>query len=710
MTVQLGQRVERAGGGLLHVREPRSASRFAEPQVERLSIVPWGADGLRVRVTVGPRILDTAWALTEPPAPGSAAAAAVTVEAAAATVRNGKVSARLTERGPGGADARLEFFRHPGVGDAGGAAGATGAEPAPIPILAEHDYVVGCHDPGARIFQPRTAAGEEGLYYTEHHFAARAGERLYGMGLNATGGLNLKGCVIDLYQRHCKHVVPFVVSSEGYGLLWNNPSLGRVEFGNNMTRWVSRGCRQLDYYVTAGDGYADLLGNYAGVTGRAPLLPEWAAGFWQCKLRYRTQDEFIAAAREFKRRGLPLSVLVIDFRHWRHWGDWKLDPEFWPDPAAMVRELDGMGARIMISPWVMMEERSENFAEFQRLGIYVKGPGGVEAWWPGDPPGTTAEHPADRPRGRTLQYDPTHPDAGPFLWERWKRNYADLGIKTFWLDPCDDLSLIADYDKVRYHAGPGVEANCFYPVAHQKNVYDGLRAAGEQEVVTICRSSWAGSQRYGASPAAHDIESSFAHLREYLMAGLNLAMAGIPWGAAEIGGFVTPQVQDDEFRELVVRWYQYGVFTPIFRTHGYRSNNEPWNIGGDTYRHVRAAIMLRERLRPYVMAQMRTAAERGIPPMRPLFFDFPDDARAAEVEDQFLFGPDLLVAPIVEYRARQRQVYLPAGAGWLEAGEGGRRHAGGATIDAQAPLDRIPVFIRNGDRQLAALFRGLYEL
>ena len=703
MTPQLGQRVERAGGGLLHTGEPRTASRFAEPQAELLSIVPWGPDGLRVRVTVGPRIRDTAWALTEQPAPAGAAAT-VTVGDAAATVRNGKISARLTERGPGGADARLEFFRHPGTGGAGA------AEAEPVPILAEHDYVVGCHDPGARIFQPRTGAGEEGLCYTEHHFTARAGERLYGMGLNATGGLDLKGCVIDLYQRHCKHVVPFVVSSEGYGLLWNNPSLGRVEFGANMTRWVSRGCRQLDYYVTAGDGYADILGNYAGVTGRAPLLPEWAAGFWQCKLRYRTQEEFLAAAREFKRRGLPLSVLVIDFRHWRHWGDWKLDPQFWPDPRAMVRELDAMGARIMISPWVMMEERSENFAEFRRLGIYVKGPGGVEAWWPGDPPGTTPEHPADRPRGRTLQYDPTHPDAGPFLWERWRRNYVDLGIKTFWLDPCDDLSLIADYDKVRYHAGPGVEANCFYPVAHQKTVYDGLQAAGEPEVVTICRSSWAGSQRYGASPAAHDIASSFAHLREYLMAGLNLAMAGIPWGAAEIGGFVTPQEQDDEFRELVVRWYQYGVFTPIFRTHGHRSNNEPWNIGGDTYRHIRAALMLRERLRPYVLAQMKVAAERGIPPMRPLFFDFPDDAGAAEVEDQFLFGPDLLVAPIVEYRARQRQVYLPVGADWLEAGEGGGQHTGGATIDAPAPLERIPVFIRNGGRHVAALFRGLYEL
>ena len=696
----IGQRVERAGGGLIHSRGPLRASAFAEPQVELLSIVPWGPDGLRVRVTVGPRVLDTAWALTEPVAGGSAAE--VTVDDTEVTVRNGRISARLTDRAPGRATASLEFFRHPGED------GAAKAEP--VPILAEHDYVVGCHDPGTRIFQPRTGAGEEGLYYTEHHFAARPGERLYGMGLNATGSLDLKGCVIDLYQRHCKHVVPFVVSSEGYGLLWNNPSLGRVEFGTNMTRWVSRGCRQLDYYITAGDSYADIMGNYAGVTGHAPMLPEWAAGFWQCKNRYRTQEEFLAVAREFKRLGLPVSVLVIDYRHYRHWGDWKLDPEFWPDPPAMVREIDDLGARIMISPWVSMEESSENFAEFHRRGIYVRGPDGAEAWRAGDPPGTTSNHPADRPRGRTLQYDPTHPDAGPFLWQHWKRNYFDLGIKTFWLDPCDDLNLVADYDKVRYHAGPGVEANCFYPVAHQKNVYDGMHAAGDPEVVTICRSSWAGSQRYGASPAAHDIASSFAHLREYLMAGLNLAMAGIPWGAAEIGGFVTPEVQDDEFRELVVRWYQYGVFTPIFRTHGVRANNEPWNMGGDTYRHIRAAIMLRERLRPYVLAQMKVAAERGIPPMRPLFFDFPDDERAARVEDQFLFGPDLLVAPIVEYRARERRVYLPAGVEWTDAWSGEPVHAGGVTIDAPAPLERIPVFIRGHDRALPELFQGLYEL
>ena len=306
-------------------------------------------------------------------------------------------------------------------------------------------------------------------------------------------------------------------------------------------------------------------------------------------------------------------------------------------------------------------------------------------------------------------YDPTNPEAAAYLWSKWKKNYFDIGIRTFWLDPCDDFHLIHDYHQVLYHIGPAIEAHCYFPVAHQRNICEGLHSAGEEEVVTICRSSWAGSQRYGASPAAHDIESSFKHLREYMMAGLNLAMAGIPWGAAEIGGFITPDNSSDRFHELMIRWYQYGVFTPIFRTHGNRPNNEAWTIGGDTYRHIRAAMMLRERLRPYIMEQMKLASERGIPPMRPLFFDFDDDKKVAEVEDQFLFGPDLLVAPITDYRARDRTVYLPAQTAWIDAWTG-EKISGGQNIAADAPIEHIPVYVRRQNEELLNLFQGLYDL
>jgi len=489
--------------------------------------------------------------------------------------------------------------------------------------------------------------------------------------------------------------VPFLVSSEGYGLLWNNPSLGRLELGNNLTRWVSYGCPQVDYYITAGDSYAEIMEHYADATGHAPEFPEWAAGLWQCKLRYETQEEFLAVAREFKRLGLPVSVLVIDFLHWKYEGDWTLDPTFWPDPPAMVQEMNDLGIRIMISPWILVDERSANFAPMKAQGLFTGSIGGqcdlVDF------------------RGPRYQYDPTNPAAAKYLWDKWKQNYFDLGIRTFWLDPCDDFHTIQEYDQVLYHIGPAKAAHGYFPVAHQKNIYDGLLAAGENEVVTICRSSWAGSQRYGAAPAAHDIMSSFEHLEEYMKAGLNLAMSGIPWGASEIGGFITHDNQSDRFHELMVRWYQYGVFTPVFRTHGHRKNNEAWTIGGDAYRHIRSAIFLRQRLRPYVMQQMKLASQKGLPPMRPLFFDFADDPQAAEVEDQFLFGPDLLVAPITQYLARSRAVYLPAGAEWLDAWTGAK-FAGGQRIVADAPLEQIPVYVRGENAELVKLFSGLYEL
>jgi alpha-D-xyloside xylohydrolase len=637
---------------------------------ETLVIEPWGRDGLRVRVTQLPEIIDKPWALTEP----VDAQATIEISDTGATIRNGKISARiqdiLTQRG------HLQFFKH--TGDTSAC------------ILSEQDYVVHAHNPGTRIFRP---VGD-GFSHAEVHFAPRDGERFYGMGLNATGTLNLKGSVIDLYQRHVKHVVPFVVSSEGYGFLWNNPSLGRVELGNSMTRWVSYGCRQLDYYITAGDSYAEIMEHYADVSGHAPVFPYWASGFWQCKNRYTSQEEFLGVAREFKRRGLPVSVLVIDWQHWRFFGDWKLDPEYWPDPKAMVRELDEMGVRIMISPWILVDERSENYEYMKEHGLFTGSVGGkkdmVDVYGP--------KH----------QYDPTNPVAARFLWSKWKENYFDLGIRTFWLDPCDDLHDIQDYDQMLCHIGPGTEVHNYFPVAHQKNIYEGLVAAGENEVVTICRSSWAGSQRYGASPAVHDIMSSFEHLATYMKAGLNLAMSGIPWGASEIGGFVTLDNESDCFHELMVRWYQYAVFTPVFRTHGSRPNNEAWTIGGDTYPHIRAALILRERLRPYIMEQMKLASERGLPPMRPLFFDFEDDPETAEVEDEFLFGPDLLVAPITRYEARTREAYLPVGTEWTDAWTG-EKLPGGQIVEADAPIERIPVYVRGNNPDLAGLFKELYS-
>jgi alpha-D-xyloside xylohydrolase len=640
---------------------------------QTIVIEAWGIDGFRVRIIPEGGGQTSDWALDIP----IGKKGDVKINHNEATIRNGKISATLSDIDT--QEGSIEFFRY--INDK------------KISVLKEFDYAVWANNPGSRTFEP-TADGLN-LFRAELSFAPDNSERLYGMGENATAGnVNLKGSVIDLYQRHVKAVIPFVVSSKMYGFLWNNPSLGRAEFGNNKTRWISEGCRQMDFFITVGDSYADIMEHYADATGHAPAFPFWASGFWQCKLRYENQQQFLDVAREFKKRKLPLSVLVIDYLHWDIQGNWKLDPKFWPDPEAMVKEMNEMGVRIMISPWTLVDEKSENFAWMKEHGLFTGSIGGKNDMVDFN--------------GPKYQYDPTNPEAAKYLWSKWKENYVDIGIKTFWLDPCDEYHEVQDYDKVLFHSAPAKEAHAFFPVAHQKNIYEGLVAAGEKEVVTICRNAWAGSQRYGACPAPHDILSSFEHLDEYMKVGLNVSMSGIPWWSCDIGGFVTNDNSSPRFHELMIRWYQYGVFNPVFRTHGYRPNNEPWNIGGDSYPHIRAAILLREHLRPYVMEQMKIASEKGIPVMRPLFFDFDSDPKVAAINDEFLFGPDFLIAPITKFGIRNREVYLPAGTNWIDAWTGERKK-GGHTIKADAPIEHIPIYVRADKTEHLELFKNLYE-
>jgi alpha-D-xyloside xylohydrolase len=235
-----------------------------------------------------------------------------------------------------------------------------------------------------------------------------------------------------------------------------------------------------------------------------------------------------------------------------------------------------------------------------------------------------------------------------------------------------------------------------------------MRDAGADEVLTLCRSAWAGSQRYGAAVWSGDIAPTFEALAAQIPAGLNMALSGIPWWTTDIGGFHGGDPEDPDYRELVIRWFQYGLWCPIFRLHGHReprtdlsagSNggpNEPWSFGDEAYRIISELLRMREQLVPYVLRQMETASETGLPPMRPIWFDFPEDEHAWQIEDEFLFGPDVLVAPIAELGMRARRVYLPAGANWQDTATGAVL-PGGDGYDVDAPLKRIPVFIRVGD-------------
>lgn len=645
---------------------------------ERLRIEPWGQDSLRVRATVSGHIRDDLLSVLLPPAD---TVPRLSITEDEATITNGALTAHVSSSG------HIRFVR---TND--------GTE-----LTAEIPTEISPRR-WARSF--RHTHGDD--FRVMARFRAYDGERLYGLGQHQHGRLNQKGCVIDLVQRNTEVSIPFLASSRGYGFLWHNPAIGRVELGNTETRWVAEATPQLDYWVTAGRTPTEIMEHYADATGHAPEFPAWAAGLWQSRLRYRTQDELLAVAREYKRRELPLSMIIIDFFHWTLQGDWRFDPIDWPDPGAMVRELEELGVKVMVSIWPTVNALSNNFEEMRARGLLVRTERGIPALLP---------FRDNRPEGPTYlhYYDATNPEARTFIWEKVREHYYTHGIKHWWLDACEPEMEPSDDDNLRFWLGNGAAVANAYPLLHELGFAEHMRLEGESQVLNLCRSAWVGSQRYGAVVWSGDIDTTFEALRAQVRAGLNIGLSGIPWWTTDIGGFHGGDPASPAYRELIIRWFQYGAFCPIFRLHGHRVSvqhgrdsvfiggpNELWSYGDEALRIMTEFLFLRERWRPYILAQMHLAHERGIPPMRPLFFDFPEDEPAALVDDQFLFGPDVLVAPVLEEGARERPVYLPAGATWIDAWSGEKRE-GGQTIQADAPLHRIPLYVRDNGNGVLGL-------
>jgi alpha-D-xyloside xylohydrolase len=639
---------------------------------QTLWVEPWGKDSIRIRTTTLAEMPQRDWSLLPP----KKSSVKISIEPNATKLANGKLTATIDAK-----SGRVRFFK-------------TGSnEPLVEEIFARTNY------PASRTF--KSVGGD--LSRCEASFTAFDDERIYGLGQRRHGFLDQKGCILELTHRNSQISIPFLVSSRGYGLLWHNPGMGRVELGRSQTRWVADASRLIDYVVTTGDGYAGIMERYADLTGHAPVLPKWAAGFWQCKLRYKTQDELLAVAREHKRRGLPMSVIVIDYFNWTRMGEWKFDPTCWPNPSAMVRELESLGIKVMVSVWPTVNPDSENFTELERRNLLVRTERGLNSF---------IKFTDSNAKQTVISglLDTTHPDARKFLWSKVRANYFRHGIKVWWLDAIEPEMVTYDHDNVRYYAGNGVEVGCIYPMMQQQALHDGMTAAGETEIVSLGRAGFAGSQRFGAAIWSGDIHSTWEDLRQQVRAGLNIGLSGIPWWTTDIGGFFGGEVDTPYFHELIVRWFQYGVFCPLFRLHGWRNSslahpessdpthggpNEVWSFGDRAYSIIRELLFLRERLLPYIMAQMKLASAKGTPPMRPLFFDFPNDAAAQKVDDQFMFGPDLLVAPILSAGATKRKVYLPAGVTWADAWTG-KKLKGGQTITAPAPLERIPLYLRAG--------------
>lgn len=681
---------------------------------EYLRIEAWGENSVRVRSARMHPIDDTDWALQSKPGISTNSHIAIDEESDTATIVNGEVTVKARARhwwnGCQGYEAfvcRLSFYRKDGT------------------LLFEETGEGGSLNLRARTYRPITG-GDHDITVS---FLAPSDEHLYGMGEYQQDTLDLKGCTLELAHRNSQASVPFVVSSAGYGFLWNNPAIGSVDFAKNQTRWNARSSRQIDYWVTVGGTPAQIERQYADATGHAPVMPEWGLGFWQCKLRYWNQEQLLETVREFKRRDIPLDLIVIDFFHWPHMGDYRFESEFWPDPKAMCDELHDMGVKLMVSVWPQVALTSENYVDLKSKNLLVRPERGEDiammAWEP------------------CTFIDVTNPATREYVWDKCRENYAEYGVDSFWLDEAEPEYGSYDFENWRYWAGPNEQVGNIYPVEYNRGFYEGQKAMGrEGEIVNLTRCAWAGSQKYGALVWSGDVGSTFADLKAQITCAIHMGMAGIPWFTTDMGGFHNGEIGADSFRELFVRWAQFSCFLPVMRNHGNRSlsepehtredmtpldasheailyeegalkemvragdgsprfysgaDNEPWSMGETVETILVKYIRIRETMRPYTRQLFSEAHADGQPLVRGLFYEFPEDSIAADINDEYMFGPDLLVAPVTQPGVVSRSVYLPGDetTAWTDL-HTGQIHQGGVQIEAMAPMDVIPVFARNG--------------
>lgn len=640
---------------------------------EELWIEPWGKNAVRIRATKNAEMPKDNWALLS----AEKVETQIEITEDGATLRNGKVKVCISNGG------KITIYNQKGK-----------------LLLEEYwrnrrdlrDSKCSAIEVEAREFRPNVGG--------DYHLTMRLqsldkNEKIYGMGQYQQPYLNLKGVDLELAHRNSQASVPFAISSMGYGLLWNNPGVGRVVFGNNIISYESYATKILDYWFVVEDTPAKIEETYAKATGTVPMMPEYGLGFWQCKLRYQTQEELLEIAREYKRRNLPLDVIVVDFFHWPKQGDWKFDADYWPNPDEMIRELEAMNVKLMVSIWPTVDRESENYEEMLEKGYLIRTERGFRT-------GLNFE-------GATIHYDATNPNARKFLWEKVKINYYDKGIKIFWLDEAEPEYSAYDFDNYRYFRGTDLEIGNIYPVEYARTFYEGMQAEGQKNIVNLLRCAWAGSQRYGALVWSGDIASSFESMRNQLAAGLNMGLAGIPWWTTDIGGFHGGDPNDPAFRELFVRWFQWGTFCPVMRLHGDReprqpqygttggahccsgAANEVWSYGEDVYKICVKYMNIREKMRGYTRKLMEEAHLKGTPIMRTLFYEFPEDKECWEIEDEYMYGDKYLIAPILEAGVNERRIYLPVGVQWKEC-NCGRIYYGGQYITLTVSLDSMPVF------------------
>jgi alpha-D-xyloside xylohydrolase len=598
---------------------------------------------------------------------------------------------------------------------------------------------------------------ETKTWQVQQTFVSPSDEALYGLGQHQEGIFDVRGVPIRLHQANTNISIPFLLSSKGYGILWNNPSLtdfnpadqsividpntgkgklttakkgsygflltsdnrnqlkvevngqpvidlqnmwtptsasgvldldankeyeisarggpGGVQLAvrppSDTTTFRSELGQAIDYYFFYGPELNRVIADYRQLTGEAPLFPKWAYGYWQCRERYHSQQEILDTAAEFRKRKIPVDVLVQDWQYWGKygWSAMKFDEDYYPQPKQMLNQLHAEDLHMMISIWSRFGEETDVYRRMSAQSLLIPG---------------------------TPWTDFFNPKAQAAFWSELNKGIFQDGMDAWWMDASEP-----EFDVLKgkqTFLGSGESVRNAYPLYVTKAIYEGQRATTDRKrVVILTRSAFAGQQRNAAASWSGDITGDWITLRRQISAGLSFSMSGMPYWTTDIGGFFRPddQYTSDKYYEILIRWFQYGSFCPVFRVHGYKSNAELWNYGPETEKILTQYDELRYRLLPYIYSAAWGVTNRGETLMRSLPLEFSSDSGAREIADQFLFGPSLLINPVTAEGTTQRALYLPAGIEWVDFWTG-KRSGGGQTVTAEAPLDRIPIYARAG--------------
>ncbi|MGC1620667.1 MAG: TIM-barrel domain-containing protein [Candidatus Acidiferrum sp.] len=535
-----------------------------------------------------------------------------------------------------------------------------------------------------RTLTPSTVNGEK-TYHSERFVNMwDTQEAFYGLGQHQGGVWNYRGEAVDLSQDNTNISIPLLLASNGYGIFWNNGS--RSRFNNRFVHAFylsSEVSDSIDYYFLYGPGFDRIIGSYRELTGSVPLFGKWAYGYWQCKNRYDSQAELLAIAQKYRDLHIPLDNIVQDWFWWNIMGDPVFNKNY-PDPKGMVDALHNDHVHLMISVWPYFRPGSPVYDDMDKRGFFI----------------AKTIVPSFHPVGQAL-YDAFNPEARKYYWNLMDNALFKIGADAWWLDTTEpetegrETNILVT-NKVNGGENGARYANEF-PLYTTSAVYDGQRQASDKKrVFILSRSAYAGEQRNAAAVWSGDVDPNWETFRRQIPAGLNYSLSGLPYWTTDIGGFVSANPDDPAYRELYVRWFEFGAFCPIFRAHGTRTTNqnEVWSYGPDAQKILVAYDKLRYRLMPYIYSLAWKTSSEGYTIMRPLVMDFRDDVHAQNVGDQFLFGPAILVNPVTEPGATTRRLYLP-NAKWYDFWTGAPIQ-GGRTLDAPTTIDRMPLYVRAG--------------